>query len=103
MYDAPMVKTFAELIGTWPQAVQKDGRRRTSIASFAADVGVPYYHAQVMRHRNSISVEHWPTIIAAAKRHDVAYTHEDLVRLREARKFASRSRQRTGRPQAAVA
>jgi hypothetical protein len=59
-----MVKTsFGNLIRSWP----RDGGR-TSIATFAADIRVPYLNAAMMRQRNSVSSDHWPRIVAAAKR-----------------------------------
>ena len=88
MYElSPMTMTatttFADLIGSWPR-----DEGQTSIATFARDIGVPYYHAQVMRYRNSISIENWPAVISAAKRHGVDYTHEDLAKMRERRRGA---------------
>jgi hypothetical protein len=78
-----MVTTFADLIGTWPRAPERNGRRPTSIATFAADVGVAYSHAQIMRYRNSIGADYWPSVVAAAKRRGVTLTHEDLMKMRE--------------------
>jgi hypothetical protein len=90
-----MAKTFADLIGTWPRRTDEDGRKLTSIATFAADVGVAYYHAQTMRYRNSISVEYWPAVIKAAKKRGRTLTHEQLGRLRGAsRKNGARPRYR---------
>ncbi len=77
-----MVTTFADLIGTWPPRTD-NGRKLTSIATFAADVGVAYSHAQIMRYRNSISADFWPRVVAAAKRRGKRLTHDDLVRMRE--------------------
>lgn len=92
MYCAPMTaSTFSELIGTWPRDVDEGGRERTSIATFAADVGVAYYHAQTMRYRNSISVEFWPAVIAAARKRGRNYTHEDLANMRERRRRPKRA------------
>lgn len=78
-----IAKSFADLIGGWPQGVDGDGRQLTSIATFAADLGIPYEHAQIMRHRNSIAADHWPAVIKSAKRRGYALTHEHLVKLRE--------------------
>jgi hypothetical protein len=92
MYSQPMMaSTFSELIGTWPRGVDDGGRELTSIATFAADLGVAYYHAQTMRYRNSISVEFWPAVIAAARKRGRVYTHEDLASMRERRRRPKRS------------
>jgi hypothetical protein len=88
MYDASMCESFADLIGGWPRDVDDDGRKRTSIATFAADLGIPYSHAQVMRYRNSIAVEFWPAVIAAGERRGKSVTHEALSKMRERRKTA---------------
>ena len=76
--------TFDELIGTWPRGVDGDGRELTSIGTFAADVGVPYSHAQVMKQRRSISATYWPRVLRAAERRGVSLTEKDLVRMHEA-------------------
>ncbi len=87
-----MVTTFADLIGTWPRG-SDNGRKLTSIATFAADVGVAYSHAQIMRYRNSISADYWPAVVRAAKRRGKAVSHEDLMCMRErARKDRPRPR-----------
>lgn len=86
MYDAPMCETFADLIGEWPRHRDDRGRKRSSIASFAADVGVAYSHAQVMRYRNSVPVEFWPAVIDAAERAGKTVTHETLTKMRERRR-----------------
>ena len=87
-----MVTTFADLIGSWPRG-SANGRQLTSIATFAADVGVAYSHAQIMRYRNSISADYWPAIVSAAKKRRKAISHEDLSRMRERAK-EDRSRPR---------
>ena len=84
MYDPPMSKTFADLIGTWPRGTDKSGTRKlTSIGTFAADIGVTYSHAQIMRYRNSIGADYWPKVVSAAKLRRVRVTHEDLMMMRE--------------------
>jgi hypothetical protein len=84
-----MPATFADLIGTWPR-----DEGMTSIATFAADMGVPYYHAQTMRYRSSISVEKWPDVIAAAKKRGFGITHDDLAKMRGRRRGAKGSKPR---------
>ncbi len=80
---SPMSMTFAELIGTWPR-----DEGRTSIGTFARDIGVAYYHAQTMRYRSSIAVEFWPAVINAAKLRGLEFTHEDLAKMRVPRRGA---------------
>lgn len=87
-----MVTTFADLIGSWPRG-SVNGRQLTSIATFAKDVGVAYSHAQIMRYRNSISADHWPRVVNAAKKRHKNISHEDLLRMRERAK-EDRSRPR---------
>ncbi len=80
----PMTRqTFADLIATWPR-----DEGQTSIATFAGDIGVPYYHASTMRYRSSISVDRWPAVIAAAKRRGFVLTHESMAKMRERRRGA---------------
>jgi hypothetical protein len=75
--------TFDELIGTWPRGVDGDGRELTSIGTFAADVGIAYYHAQVMKQRRSIGADYWPRVLDAAAKRGVALSEKDLFRMRE--------------------
>lgn len=49
--------SFSAIIDRWP-----------SLAAFAADLGVKYVTAQVMRHRDSISARHWGRLVKAARR-----------------------------------
>jgi hypothetical protein len=88
-----MVKDFADLIGSWP----KDGER-TSIQTFAADIGVKYVHAARMRCRNSVPLDYWPRILAAASKRRVGkwLTLELLARLGQQRRkrVSVRPRQR---------
>jgi hypothetical protein len=86
---ATLKTSFAELIGTWPRA-----EGQTSIATFAADIGVAYYHAQMMRYRSSVNADFWPSVIRAGKRRGVEVTHDELARMRERRKRVGRPRQR---------
>ena len=82
-----MSKTFADLIGTWPRDPQED---RTSIGSFAADIGVPYQHAATMKQRNSIAVEFWPAVIRAAGRRGIEITNDSLLKMRQTRRKKTR-------------
>jgi hypothetical protein len=77
-----MAKTFADLIGTWPRGI-KDGRARTSIQTFALDIGITDTHAQVMRFRNDVRPDYWPAVLRAAKKRGVRITFDELVRMRE--------------------
>jgi hypothetical protein len=95
MYDPPMIKTFADLIGTWPRGSDKSGRKLTSIGTFAADIGVAYSHAQIMRYRNSIGADYWPDVVNAAKARRLRLSHEDLMTMRE---NARDRRERPSRP-----
>lgn len=79
MYDPPMPKTFAQLIGTWPRDDD-----RTSIGTFADDIGLPYQHAATMRQRNSIAPEYWPDVLKAAKKRGKALTNDMLLKMRGA-------------------
>lgn len=74
-------KDFASLIGRWPHA-----EGQTSITAFAVDVGLEYQHAATMKTRNSIPPEYWPAVIKAAERHGKDLTHDDLLKMRSARK-----------------
>ena len=49
--------TFTEIIDRWP-----------SLQEFAADIGVKYVTAQVMRHRNSIDSKHWKALVSGAEK-----------------------------------
>lgn len=85
-----MVKDFASLIGSWPRKP-----KRTAIGSFAEDIGIEYQHAATMKQRNSIAPEFWPKVLKAAKAAGKALTHEQLLRMREAkRKNGARPRPR---------
>jgi len=74
--------SFAALIGSWP----RDGKK-TSIRSFATDLGVPYLNAQMMRHRSSVASEYWPQLVAAARKRRVeGVTFELLAELQSKRR-----------------
>lgn len=82
-------KDFAQIIGSWP----RDGDR-TSIGTFAADVGVPYLNAQMMKHRNSISPDYWPAIVEAAQTRGLG----SVVTLEVLAQMKGRKRKRIRRP-----
>lgn len=48
---------FRDVIDAW-----------TSLADFAADLGVPYVTASLMRQRGSIHARHWKGLIEASKK-----------------------------------
>ncbi len=50
------MNTFRDVIDKWP-----------SLRDFAADIGVQYVTAQVMRWRGSINADHWDAVVQAAK------------------------------------
>ena len=85
-----MIKDFAALIGSWPP---HDGR--TSIRSFALDLGLEYQHAATMKQRNSIAPEFWPKLLSAAVKRSVALSHDQLLVMRAA---AKRRKGRRARP-----
>lgn len=51
------MSTFRNIIDKWP-----------SLSAFAADLGVKYVTAQLMRHRDSIAPRHWNNVVLAAKK-----------------------------------
>lgn len=72
-----MHNDFRSVIDRWP---------KPSISQFADDVGIHYVTAQVMRHRNSISPDHWPAVVDAAQRRGFREITLDLLcRLRAER------------------
>ena len=76
-----MSKNFASLIASWPRKP-----KRTAIASFAEDIGVEYQHAATMKQRNSIAPEFWPAVLTAARKVGKALSHEQMLKMREARR-----------------
>lgn len=51
------ITSYRDIIGMWP-----------SIGEFAADIGVKYVTAQLMKHRNSIGADHWSAVVEAARK-----------------------------------
>lgn len=84
------MKDFASLIARWPKPF---------ISAFADDVGVAYVTAQMWRQRNSIPVEYWDLVIAAANKRGIDGVSMDSLQ----RLAAKRRRRRPGNDQAAVA
>ena len=79
------MNTFASIIERWP-----------SLHDFAADIGVAYVTAQVMKHRDSIAAEHWAAVVDGAKNRKIdGVTLELLARIKAEkagkRPLASRS------------
>jgi hypothetical protein len=58
-YGADMT-TYTEIIDRWP-----------SLTAYAADIGVRYGTAQVMRYRGSIPAKYWKRVVAAAARRGI--------------------------------
>src|SRR2546422_9255392 len=68
---AARIRSVGDLMGLWP-----------SVAEYARDVGVKPTHAQTMKVRGSLPIDHWPATIAAAKeRHIAGVTAELLMKL----------------------
>lgn len=64
-------ETVSDLIGLWPAP---------ELTTFAADINVPTKHASAMKTRNSINVDYWPDVIAAAERRGLeGVTYERLT------------------------
>lgn len=64
-------ETVSDLIGLWPEP---------SLTTFAADIRVPTKHASAMKARDSINVDYWPDVIAAAERREIeGITYERLT------------------------
>lgn len=62
-----------QIIGKWPTQV-----------ALAADLGLPAMTVHSWFHRNSIPVERFPAIIAAARQRKIPLTYEMLVKSRAA-------------------
>lgn len=50
------MQTHRDIIDRWP-----------SLKEFAADIGVTYNSANLMRHRSSINARYWDRVVEAAK------------------------------------
>lgn len=75
--------SFSQLIGDWPGTTEHGG----GISGFAHDTAISYVNSQVMRHRNSISPDHWPDVVRAAESIGMDFvTMEFLSELRANRK-----------------
>jgi hypothetical protein len=83
MRKAP-VENFSQLIGLWPKPF---------LSNFAADIGVPYVTANMMRQRNSIAARYWASIVEAAEKRGIeGVTIEllaELARQRDLERAAS--------------
>ena len=69
--------TIEELLALWD-----------SPKSLSEDLRVPYVNAQLMKHRKSVAVNHWPQLIKAAKGKGVQLTTDDLLEMRQRRAVA---------------
>lgn len=64
-------ETVSDLIGLWPEP---------SLTTFASDISIPVKHASAMKARDSINVDYWPDLIAAAERRGLeGVTYERLA------------------------
>jgi predicted dienelactone hydrolase len=61
--------SFEGIFGNW-----------TSVKEMAADLGLKYTTAQVMRLRGRVSPNHWPAIIEALAKRGVTVTADDLMK-----------------------
>lgn len=75
------MKSFRDIIDLWP-----------SLTEFAADIGVRYGTAQVMRFRSQLRDEHWVRVVAAAEKRNLPVTYQMLAEIAAARKPKSKSR-----------
>jgi hypothetical protein len=62
-----------------PTTTMGDFIRDWGIGQFASDLGIPYFHANTMLRRNSIPVEYWPLVIAAAAARGTPMDANDLL------------------------
>jgi hypothetical protein len=60
------------------------------VAGFSAATDIGEFAAKKMRDRNSIAVEHWPVVIAAAKERGILLTSDDFVAMQLRRLEAKR-------------
>lgn len=73
------LNSHRDVIDRWP-----------SLKTFSEDIGKDYGTAKKMRQRNSIPVEHWPVVIAAATRREIdGVTYESLALMNAAAAKAS--------------
>lgn len=75
------ITTIADIIDTWPR---KAGQ--SALQAFAADLGIPYNTAAVMKHRNRINPVHWDTLLRQRRRRGLRdLDHRALVRIAASR------------------
>lgn len=86
------MSTFRSIIDKWP-----------SISEFAADLGVKYVTAQLMRHRNSIASRHWNNVVIAARRREIAGVTLEVLAAIEAGQPAPEPKPRNGNAVSRVA
>ena len=55
-----------------------------SDSAFADEMGIPPNTVKRMRHRNSIAVEHWPSLIRVCAKRGILFSMDDLVEMRTA-------------------
>lgn len=69
------MKSFRDIIDLWP-----------SLSDFAADIGVKYGTAQVMRFRSQLRDEHWVRVVAAAEKRGLPVTYQTLAEIAAGKK-----------------
>lgn len=75
------ITSFVDIIDTWPV---KGGQSR--LRAFAADLGIKYSTAAVMKHRNRINPVHWDTLLRQRRRRGLRdLDHRALVRIAASR------------------
>lgn len=72
------IQTFDDLLSLWE-----------SPKDLSAALGVPYVNAQLMKHRKSVGLNHWPRLIAAAGEKGIQLTTDDLLAMRSRTREAS--------------
>lgn len=75
------ITTIADIIDTWPH---KAGQ--SALQAFAADLGIPYNTAAVMKHRNRINPTHWDRLLRKRRARGLKdLDHRALVRIATSR------------------
>jgi hypothetical protein len=82
--------TYTEIIDRWP-----------SLTTYAADIGVRYGTAQVMRYRGSIPAKYWKRVVSAAAKRGIEGVTLDLLASIEAEPRPRRSDSNQGARSAA--
>lgn len=81
-----MFKTHRQIIQAWER-----------LSDFAGDIGVTENTAKMMRQRDSIPADYWPTVVSAASRRKIAGITMELLAILRRRAKGSRF-ERQARP-----